>query len=294
MRAFASGRYITYLPNLEVWIAHPGHTCWGWGGGIFSFNHRGGNKFISCPLPGFPIARQHVGIVATVVGEIALFLLHIHCRRHEKKEEIWDNSQKQKCFHDFASLKPFLHLPKMMLMESEVPSSLGKLSCESWSIFDHLRLKLSHVMHAIFNIIFYVYLTLFSLITPGLIWNNRRGMKSWMIDNIHTCIRMNNEFDQNTNSQWYEYWIINGLNQFASKKRSHNRFSSNIISYFILNMVCLSKTRILLFLERVWLWEIFLQKIFTIRVFEEMHLMNYQTGIANLKTKISHDDLMWI
>ena len=59
-------------------------------------------------------------------------------------------------------------------MESEVPSSLGKLSCERWSIFDQLCLKLSHVMHAIFNIIFYVYLSLSPLVTlvlTGLIWN---------------------------------------------------------------------------------------------------------------------------
>ena len=55
--------------------------------------------------------------------------------------------------------------PRTMLMESGVPSSLGKLSCESWSIFDQLCLKLSHVMHAIFNVIFYVYLTLSPLVT---------------------------------------------------------------------------------------------------------------------------------
>ena len=68
-------------------------------------------------------------------------------------------------------------------MESEVPSSLGKLSCERLSIFDQLSLNLSHVMHAIFNIIFYVYLPLSPLVTlvlPGLIWNARCCMKSWI------------------------------------------------------------------------------------------------------------------
>ena len=41
--------------------------------------------------------------------------------------------------------------------------TLGKLSCERSSIFDLLRLNLSHVMHAIFDIIFYVCL-------PHLLW----------------------------------------------------------------------------------------------------------------------------
>ena len=44
-----------------------------------------------------------------------------------------------------------------IVMASEVFSllmDLGKLSCERFSIFDQLRLNLSHVMHAIFIIIF--------------------------------------------------------------------------------------------------------------------------------------------
>ena len=156
----------SYLPDLEAWVTYPGYTCWGWSGSIAGINHRRCHKFISCPLPNFPRPRHHVGIVAAVVRKMSLLLFHIQRRRYEKHiEQVWNNSQKHifsftACRLLNSSSVQWLkreqwHLKSRLITALMVVANVGKLSCERFSIFDHLRLNLSHVMHAIFNIVFF-------------------------------------------------------------------------------------------------------------------------------------------